>query len=322
MAEQTNRPQSVRDYVRLFFTGIAMGSADIVPGVSGGTMAFIMGIYEDLLHAIKSVGLDVIKLGLRFKIKEALDRIPLTFLIPLFLGIATAILSLVRIITHILDTDPEYLFAFFFGLVLASIVAIAARINHWRPAIIGALVAGTAIAVLIVTRTPSKVEANPLNLFFSGMLAIMAMILPGISGSFILLILGQYDNALNAVKNVEIVNILALGLGCALGLALFVRLLSWLLKHYHQTVIALLVGFMVGSLFKIWPWKDPLQYCTDRHGDQFVCKEANILPNFVSSEFVLAVVLCVIGFVIVTAIDHLQSKSNPVVMRIKKLRGA
>lgn len=299
-----------------------MGSADIVPGVSGGTMAFIMGIYEDLLNAIKSVDLDVIKLGLRFKFKEALDRIPLSFLIPLFLGIATAILSLVRIITHILDTDPEFLFAFFFGLVLASIVAIAARITEWRPAIWGALAAGTAIAILIVTRTPSKVEANPINLFFSGMVAIMAMILPGISGSFILLILGQYDNALNAVKNVEIVNIIALGLGCVIGLALFVRLLSWLLKNYHQTVIALLVGFMVGSLFKIWPWKDPLEYCTDRHGDEFVCKEANILPDFISTEFLVAVVLLIVGFIVVTIIDHAQSKSNPVVMQLKKLRGA
>lgn len=314
MIDQDNHSKSIRDYLRLFFTGIAMGSADIVPGVSGGTMAFILGVYEDLLNAIKSVDLNVIKLAARFKFKEVMDIVPWQFLMPLGLGIGIAVLSLSRILTNILDNDPEYLFAFFFGLVIASIIAIGIKIEGWTPQIWGALVAGAMIAILIVTRTPSRVEANPINLFFSGMLAIMAMILPGISGSFILLILGQYDNVLNSVKDFDIINILAVGIGCVVGLALFARLLSWLLENYRRVVIALLVGFMVGSLYKIWPWKKVLETDIDRHGDIFITKEQPILPEFASSEFLIALGLCLIGFVIVTALDHMQSRSNPVVL--------
>jgi putative membrane protein len=314
MIQQDNRPKTLRDYLRLFFTGIAMGAADIVPGVSGGTMAFILGVYEDLLNGIKSVDINVIKLLTRLKIREALDMVPWQFLITLGLGIGIAILSLSRILTNILDNEPEYLFAFFFGLVIASIIAIGIKIEGWTPQIWAALAAGAIIALVIVTRTPSKIEANLINLFFSGMLAIMAMILPGISGSFILLILGQYDNVLNAVKDFEIAKIMAVGLGCIVGLALFARLLSWLLENYRRVVIATLVGFMIGSLYKIWPWKKILETDIDRHGEIFTTKDQPILPEFASSEFLIALGLCIIGFIIVTALDHLQSRSNPVVL--------
>lgn len=317
-----HHPKTLRDYLRLFFTGIAMGAADIVPGVSGGTMAFILGVYEDLLNAIKSVDTNVIKLATRFKIKEILDIVPWRFLLALGLGIATSVLALSRILTNILDNDPEYLFAFFFGLVIASIIAIGIKIEGWTPKIWAALVVGAVIALIIVTRTPSRIEANLINLFFSGMLAIMAMILPGISGSFILLILGQYDNVLNAVKDFEIANIMAIGIGCVVGLALFARLLSWLLENYRRVVIAILVGFMVGSLYKIWPWKKVLETDIDRHGEVFATKEQPILPEFASSEFLVALGLCILGFVIVTALDHLQSRSNPVVLAFTNLFGS
>jgi putative membrane protein len=303
-----------------------MGSADIVPGVSGGTMAFILGVYEDLLNAIKSVNLETIRLGLQFKIKAVMDKVPWRFLLALVLGIFTAILTLAQFISTILDnylTDPEpreFLFAFFFGLVLASIIAIGARIEQWRPAVIGGLVVGTVVALIIALQTPSRIEANVVNLFFSGMVAIMAMILPGISGSFILLILGQYDNVLNAVTDLEIVNILAIGFGAVIGLALFARILSWLLNNYHQTVVALLVGFMIGSLYKIWPWKEVEETDFDRHGHEFATKEANLTPE-INTELLIALGLMVVGFVIVTALDHWYSKDNAVVLALRKLRG-
>ncbi|PJF41992.1 MAG: DUF368 domain-containing protein, partial [Phototrophicales bacterium] len=247
MIEQPNHPKTIREYLRLFFTGFAMGSADIVPGVSGGTMAFILGVYESLINAIKSFNLEVIQLALRLRIKEVLELVPWRFLVALGAGIAFAILTLAHALTNLLENHPDYLYGFFFGLIVASIIAITAQIKLWTPQVIMALIAGSVIAFLIVSRPPAEdAESNPIILFFSGMIAVNAMILPGISGSFMLLIMGQYDNVLNAVKNVEIVNLFAVAIGCALGLMLFVRLLSYLLKHHHQVVIALLIGFMIG----------------------------------------------------------------------------
>ncbi len=312
MIEQPNNPKTLRDYVRLFFTGFAMGTADIVPGVSGGTMAFILGIYGSLLDAIKSFNLEVFKLALRFRIKDILNIIPWRFMITLGSGIAFAILSLAHLLTGLLENQPSYLYGFFFGLVLASIVAVTVQIKTWQPPIIAALVIGTVVALVIVSRPPAAdAESNPIVLFFSGMIAITAMILPGISGSFMLLIMGQYDNVLNAVKNLEIVNLLAVAAGCAIGLMLFVRILSYLLKHYYQPVIALLVGFMIGSLYKIWPWKENFD----------TPDETNILPDLTSSDFLVVMVLMLIGFVIVNTLDHLQSKANPVVLMVRRVTG-
>lgn len=311
MIEQPNNPKTPRDYARLFFTGFAMGSADIVPGVSGGTMAFILGVYETLIDAIKSFNLDVIKLALQFRIKDVLDAVPWRFLLALGSGIAVAILSLAHLLTGLLEDHPDYLFGFFFGLVVASIIAITTQIKGWPPQVIAALVIGTVVALVIVSRPQAaSAESNPVVLFFSGMIAITAMILPGISGSFMLLIMGQYDNVLNAVKNIEIINILAVAAGCAIGLALFVRILSYLLKHYHQVVIALLVGFMIGSLYKIWPWKENFN----------TADETNVLPTINSSDFVVVMVLMILGFVIVNVLDHLQSKANPVVLLVTRSR--
>ncbi len=309
MVNQDNHPKSLRDYLRLFFTGIAMGSADTVPGVSGGTMALILGVYEDLVDGIKSVNLNVIKLGLQFKIKQAMDLVPWQFLMALGFGILAAILTLARILTHILETDPQYLFAFFFGLVIASAIAVGARIKNWTPRIWTALGVGTAVALAIALQSSSEVDPNLFNLFISGMFAIMAMILPGISGAFILLILGQYHNVLTAVKEFQIGNIIAIGLGCLLGLVIFSRLLSWLLKNYYETMIAVLVGFMVGSLYNVWPWGD--------HSEELVEKSVS-WPGFGDAEVWIALGLAILGFVLVSVLDHLQSRANPFVLIFRK----
>jgi putative membrane protein len=311
LTELQNHPRTIKGYLRIFLTGIAMGAADVVPGVSGGTMAFILGIYEALLLAIKSFDLHLVKLLSRFRIREALEHVPWQFLAALGLGIVMAILSLAHIVSWLLEHQPIYLFAFFFGLVLASIVAVGASLQ-WQPTTIGMLIVGTVVAYVIVGLVPLDMPHDPLTVFISGMIAITAMILPGISGSFMLLILNQYDYILNAVKDLDILGLLPLMVGMAVGITVFARVLSWLLKRYHQATVAVLVGFMIGSLRRIWPWKQVVETRIDRHGETVPLVQHNIMPDVLSGEFLFAFVLCLLGFFIICFLDHLQSRSNPV----------
>ncbi|MCC6614780.1 MAG: DUF368 domain-containing protein [Anaerolineae bacterium] len=305
-------PKTVWQYVRLYLTGFAMGSADLVPGVSGGTMAFILGIYEDLLDAIKSFNPTSIRMILRLKVAEFLDYVPLRFLIALGLGIGTALLLLSGFLSSTLD-DPSgrvLLFAFFFGLVIASIISVGAQVR-WTGIAMIALVVGALTAFGIVNALPAHIESTPVNLFISGMIAICAMILPGVSGSFILLILGQYDNVLSAVTNRDFVTVGIVAAGCVVGIVIFSRILSWLLRHYFHVTVATLVGFMVGSLWKVWPWKECAVSDLDRHGEMRCLVEQNLLPEFGSEQFLIAAGLAVVGFLVVSFLDHLQSGANP-----------
>jgi putative membrane protein len=296
---------------------MAMGIADLIPGVSGGTMAFILGIYEQLLSAIKSFNLGLLRLLSQFKFKEAFAQIPWSFLIPLGLGLGVAIVSMARTMQYLLENQPIYLFAFFFGLIVASIIAVGIRVR-WNPPTVLALVIGTIAAYVIVGLVPLNMPNDPLTLFLSSTVAIMAMILPGISGSFILLILGQYAYVLNAVSNLDIITLIPVALGAAVGLLGFARVLSWLLEHYHGVTVAVLVGFLIGSLRKIWPWKEVLETGLDRYGEEIALRERNILPNFASPEFWIALLLALIGFFILSYIDHLQGAGNPVFSWMKR----
>lgn len=310
----TGNPRSPKDYLRLILTGFAMGSADIVPGVSGGTMAFILGVYETLLDAIKSFNLEAVRLLLRRQFKAFEAHVSLRFLVALGLGIAAAIIALSGLLSNLLEgeTSRIFVFAFFFGLVIASIIAVSTQVK-WSVLPLVALVVGTVVAFVIVNVVPVDAPHEPLNLFLSGMVAICAMILPGISGSFILLILGQYDYVLTAVSNRNIPPLIFLAAGCVVGIIGFSRILSWLLKRYHHITVAALVGFMVGSLWKIWPWKSCVLSDIDRHGDIRCLQESNLLPNFGSPEFLVALALLLVGFLLVSLIDHMQSRSNPVI---------
>ncbi len=314
MIHQTNRPRTPAQYLRLFFTGVAMGAADVIPGVSGGTMAFIMGVYEELLDAIKSFNVQFLRLLARLNIRGALNHVPWRFLLTLGAGILLSIFTLASVISWLLENERVYLYAFFFGLILASVLAIGARLR-WSPLVAVMLVLGSVAAYLIVGLVPLNMPNDPLTLFLSGFVAIMAMILPGISGSFILLILGQYAFVLNAVRTFDIVSILAVGLGCVAGIIGFSRVLSWLLKHYEQATLAVLVGFMLGSLRKIWPWKITLETMVDHHGEIIPIREANVLPSLATAEFFIAVALCIAGFVLISYIDHQQSRANPLFAR-------
>ncbi len=303
------KDRTPKDYAYLGLTGMTMGAADVVPGVSGGTMAFIMGIYQELIQAIKSFDVELAKKALRFDVKGVLEHIPWRFLLALGIGIGLSVVTLAHAVTYTLENHRNLLYAFFFGLVAASIVAIG-RDVQWSVRAFLALVAGTLAAYWIVGLVPSNAPNTPLILFLSGMVAISAMILPGISGSFILLILGQYAYVINAVKNLEVITLLPLALGCGLGLMAFARILSWLFAHYEQITMTLLVGFMLGSLRKIWPFKVTLETMIDRHGEEVPILEKNVLPDFSTSEPWIALGLAIVGFVLILGLNRLRYREG------------
>ncbi|HMO04330.1 MAG TPA: DUF368 domain-containing protein [Kiritimatiellia bacterium] len=303
------KQRTLRDCLGITGVGMAMGAADVVPGVSGGTMAFILGIYEELLGTIKQVNITFLRLVLSLRIKEALDHINWKFLVSLAAGLAISILSLARIVTWLYEHQQSNLFAFFFGLILASIVVIATHVR-WNGKTAMSLVAGTIIAYLIVRLVPVETPKDPLTIFWCGAVAIMAMILPGISGSFILLILGQYHFVMKAVKSLDVVTLLPFAFGCAVGLLGFARILSWLLDRFHQVMISFLVGFMVGSLWKIWPFRTVLETMEGSHGELVPVREALAFPADIAA-WVIPVLLAVAGFMLVYAMDRLQRKLAP-----------
>ena len=251
MAEQERslaRPRGVAAHARLFLTGCAMGAADLVPGVSGGTMAFVLGVYQDLLDGIRAFNLEALRLALRLRLADLAREIPLRFLLTLGLGILAAVFTLAGFLSNTLDdpTGRVHLFAFFFGLVLASIVAVGRQVR-WALTTALSLAGGALIAFAVVNLAPAGAEPTTPNLFLAGMVAVCAMILPGISGSFILLILGQYDHVLRAVSERDFGTVLTVAAGAVVGIVIFSRVLAWLLRHRPQTTIAALAGFMVGS---------------------------------------------------------------------------
>lgn len=286
--------------------GLAMGSADVVPGVSGGTMAFILGIYGQLLEAVAGFDLALLALLRRGQWGAAAARVHLGFLVPLLAGLLGAVLILVRPITWLYANQPELLFALFFGLILGSIVLIA-RHAHWGRSGLVAMAAGVIGALLLVTRVPVTMPHDPFTIFWSGVVAIMAMILPGVSGSFLLLVLGQYQHVMEAVKGLDLGTLVPFALGCAVGLMVFVRLLRWLLARWHGQTVALLVGFMAGSLWKIWPFRQVLESTTNAKGKLVVLRDALAAPPSLAA-LALALALMALGVALVVGLERLQQR--------------
>jgi putative membrane protein len=285
-----------------------MGAADVVPGVSGGTMAFILGIYDELLEAINAVDMTFIRRILTFKWREAFEDFPWKFLLAVFLGIMTAVLTLAAALHWALEEYPVYVWSFFFGLILASIFIVRKRVGNWNVINIVAALAATVGAYVLVGLTPSETPHTPLLLFLSGAFAICAMILPGISGAFILVLLGKYAFVLGAVKNFDIATMALVAAGAIAGLLLFVRLLRWLLKTNHDLVVAILTGFMLGSLRKVWPWKT-----FESLSETFV-RETNFIPTALSSEVLIAIFIMlagITGIILVEKFANRQENINP-----------
>ncbi|MCD8411565.1 DUF368 domain-containing protein [Tenacibaculum finnmarkense] len=300
-----------KDYLVIMLKGIAMGAADVVPGVSGGTIAFISGIYEELLNAISAVNLDLLKTFKKQGLKSAWKQLNGNFLAALFTGIFISIISLAKAIKWLLTNQPILLWAFFFGLVLASIIYIAKQIKHWSFKGISIGVLGVFFGYLItVLPAVNGQEVSYLFLVFSGAIASCAMILPGISGSYILLLIGVYSLVMNALTNRELKTISAIVIGVVIGLTTFSKLLKWLFYNYKNEMLIALTGLMLGSLNKVWPWKTVLTTYTDRHGAVKPLLEKSVLPFSYDGnpELMYASILIIIGFSLILLLEKLAVK--------------
>ncbi len=307
---QSPGPKTLRAAALLSLKGLCMGTADIIPGVSGGTIALITGIYQQLLQAIRSADSKMALMLLKFDIKGAVATLHLRFLLSLFLGIGVAILSLARLMNYLLHSHPVYIWSLFFGLIVASVIVVGRYVSRWSPGTVTCFIAGGLFAWLIVNAVPVSTPESAVFIFFSGLVAICAMILPGISGAFILLILGKYEFITGSLKNPFLADnfftILVFCSGCFVGLMGFARFLNLLLNRYYNLTIAFLVGLMAGSLPRIWPWKEIVETRLIR-GKEHVIQVRNILPEGVDGAFFLAVGLAMAGFVIVIWLERVAA---------------
>ncbi len=297
------------DYVVITLKGMAMGAADVVPGVSGGTIAFISGIYEELITSINNINFGLFKTFKKEGFKAFWLKLNGNFLIALFLGIFISLFSLAKFLSWLLENKPILLWSFFFGLVLASIFLVGKEIKKWNITTVIVVLIGAAIAYFITTLPPNdNVNSLPF-LFLSGALAVCAMILPGISGAFILVLLGSYKTILDAVHERDIKMVATVALGAIFGLLSFAKLLKWMYKNYHNLTLALLTGFIVGSLNKIWPWKKVL--ATKVFDEKIiVVDEKNILPNAFDGDpqLILAIGLAIAGFSLIFILERIASR--------------
>jgi putative membrane protein len=286
-----------------------MGSADVVPGVSGGTIALITGIYEDLIAALRSIDKEVLQKLLSLDFKGVVAKVHVRFLLALFSGIVVAILSLARIMNYLLHHHPIPTWSLFFGLIAASIVMVGKHVENWYGKAGISFAAGIVAATIIVNLIPVQTPEDLWFIFLCGIVAICAMILPGISGAFILLILGKYEFVTGALKNPfmpqNLTVIIVFCMGCGIGLLGFARVLNYLLQKYHNLTLAFLTGLIAGSLQKIWPWKEVIATHTIR-GKDHVIWGGPILPPSIDQSFFVAVGLAILGFVLVLAIERMS----------------
>ncbi len=302
-------PRKLIDYAIVTLKGMAMGAADVVPGVSGGTIAFISGIYEELITSINNIHPSLLPLWKKEGFNAFWKSLNGNFLLALFLGIFISVLSLAKFLSWLLENEPILLWSFFFGLVLASILLVGKEITKWNAGTVIILMVGAAVAYFITTLPPNEnVDSFP-YLFLSGALAVCAMILPGISGAFILVLLGSYKTILDAVHERNVLMVGTVAIGAIFGLLSFARLLKWMFKNYHNITLALLTGFILGSLSKIWPWKKVLE--TKVFDDKVIpIKELNVSPlNFEGDPQLFAAIgLGVAGFSLIFILERLAAK--------------
>lgn len=294
----------MQKYLSLFLKGMAMGAADVVPGVSGGTIAFITNIYEELIGNLSRFDAQAVKLLFRGQFRDLWSHIDGTFLAVLFAGIFTSVLSLASILGYALEHHPTAIWSFFFGLVFASIFIVGRNITHWGTPQILSFIIGTAIAYWVTTLPAVGGTEHPLYLILCGALAICAMILPGISGSFILLLLGAYATVLSAVSDRNLLIIAYVGIGAVAGLISFTKALKWIFEHYYSIAVALLSGFLLGSLNKLWPWKKEIDYFIKHEGtpqeEHIPLITENLAPG---ADWTLALPLAIAGALVVFGLE-------------------
>ena len=310
----------MKNALLLYAKGVAMGAADVVPGVSGGTVAFITGIYDELLSSIAAVPNAIAPL-LKGRIAEAWRTANGSFLLVLFAGIITSVLSLAKLISYLLERHPIPVWSFFFGLILVSVHLVVREIQRRSLSRLVSLCLGISFAYWITVAAPIQWSASSISLFFAGAIAICAMILPGISGSFILVLLGLYPVILGAVKALDLGVMLTFAAGCLVGLLSFARLLSWVLHRWRDLTLAFLTGLMLGSLNKVWPWKEALTWRIDAHGTRVPLLEQNLLPGSYGSltghdpQLMLAILLAGAGIALVLGLEWFAGR-QPAVQRV------
>ena len=288
---------------------MAMGAADVVPGVSGGTIAFITGIYEKLISSISQVDISLIKKLFSGRFSSVWQQVNGNFLLSLLIGIGFSILTLAQLAHHLLETYPVLLWSFFFGLVVASIIFMGKQIERWRAIFIISAVLAIAIAYFITRLTPASGTDSLLYIFFCGMIAISAMILPGISGAFILVLMGAYTTITKAISDFDLKTIAVFGMGAVIGLLSFSKLLKWLFDHHRNIVLAILTGFITGSLNKVWPWKKVVE-TRMIDGKEKIISETSVMPwNYEGEPMVLAsILLAISGFGLIFSLEYFSSK--------------
>lgn len=305
--------RSAKDYVLLTIKGMAMGAADVVPGVSGGTIAFITGIYDELLYSLKNITPNVLLTLKNEGFVAAWNSINASFLAAVFGGILISLKTFAHLITVALDSYPILVWAFFFGLILASIYYFAVRQKGWSLYEYGACALGALFVFGVSIMAPTQLPGYWWMMFLGGFIAICAMILPGISGSFLLLLLGLYPAFLDAINTLDILSLASFGCGCIAGLLIFSRFLSWLMETYHKLTFAALIGFLIGSLNVVWPWKETLVTAVDRHGETIPMLQKNISPatyevvNGASSMLFGAIACLVLGVALVLITEYVSS---------------
>ncbi|MGO1752490.1 MAG: DUF368 domain-containing protein [Psychroflexus sp.] len=303
--------RSFKDYIGISLKGLAMGAADVIPGVSGGTIAFITGIYEELITSIGNINLGLFKTLKEKGIKPFWEELNGNFLISLAIGIGISLFTLMRLAHYLIESHPIKIWAFFFGLVLASVWFVAKQVTKWRLSTYIIFALGAIIAFGVTQLTPAGGANSNFYFFFAGAIAICAMILPGISGAFILLLLGVYKDASEAVSRLDFEIILIFGLGGITGLLTFSKLLKWLFSNYKNMTLALLGGFILGSLNKIWPWKEVLK--TEIIGGKTrIIAERSVLPANFDGEnhMIFAIFLFIVGFLTIILLEKIGDKKT------------
>jgi putative membrane protein len=290
-------------FVVFTIKGFFMGAANVIPGVSGGTMALILGIYRELIDAIASVNFKVLRLIAGLKLREALAAISWPLLIPVGLGILLATLSLSRVLEVLLETYPVIIWSFFFGLILSSAFTVSKVVGVWGKRTFTAAALGAVGAYFLFGLVPAATPNALWFIFVSGLLAICAMILPGISGAYILVLLGKYRYTLEAINTGDLLVLFILTAGAVVGLLSFVRVIGWLLKNYHDVTMAVLIGLMLGSLRRIWPWKETLSSFTEGPGMEIAVLQANTLPASFSGEVICALLSMCLGILVILGMN-------------------
>ena len=286
------------NHIKLILKGFCIGTANVIPGISGGTIAFILGIYEKLIRSIKAFDLKFIRLLWRLRFQEAFSAIDGKFLGAVFLGVAIAIFTLSSVISRLLESKPVLIYSFFFGLILASVPILARIIKRWTAAKVISVCLAALATYFFVGMVPFTTPEAAWFIFFSGALAVSTMILPGISGAFVLVLLGKYQFILDAINQRDLFVLGVFTLGMVVGITVFVRVLSWLFNKHHDLTVTILTGIVIGSLRKIWPWKEVVRSITTSRGKIIPIEEVNVLPGQLGGEVLFALVLMAFGLIL------------------------